>query len=536
MNTSRRRALVLVLSLVAVLGTSLTGVQATDETGVGSGSTETTYRCSAENRQTFDPASPPCLPSYEGDNGGPTAPGVTRDEIRILVYLDGGINVHHRDGRTNEVLPTDELYDLFKTPSENARANGRSEDQPEFSPVRLLRTYQAYFNQRYQTYSRRLHFFVYFSDISDTGPEGVQADVAALRRQVEPFAVIEAADEHDREAFATAWADKARPVFGNHPANQAELARRLPGMVWNHQPSDEIQAQQFGDFLCQQVVASTGPTGPRRLGLIRSAADQGMVELGERVKARIEGCGGELWAEEVTPEHDFVFAPTSDAPRPEAVQAMARFQEAGVNAVVWSGGFDPEMSRAASLLAYRPEWLLAGDGKTETHFASLQQGAVSFEGANVLSAHLTPTALADRPCAVSAREVWPTVPAEDLSLWCDFYVEIRQAVIGIQVAGPTLTAASLDAGMHAMPSYESTGPEPACWYAQGDYTCVKDAAAGQWDATGMRSATSQPGCWRLSEGGRRYATSFSAPSSNTVTRARSDACSQYETSNRVNPT
>lgn len=531
-NWARRARRAALGSLVAlVLG--LPAVSA--EHGSG-GTVSTGIRCSADNRQTFDPASPPCIPFYEGDNGGATAPGVTATEVRVLVYLDGGINVNHTDGRSNELLPTDELYDLFKTPWENAAANGRDPDRPEVSPVKLLRAYQAYFNQRYQTYGRRLHFFVYFNDVSDSGPEGVQADVEALGRAVDPFAVIESADEHDREAFTTAWTAMGRLVFGNHPANQAASARQTPGLVWNHQASDEVQARLFSDYVCQQVVGAPGPSGPRRLGLVRSSSEPGLASLGQHVKARIEACGGAFVDEEVTPEHDFVFAPVSDEPRPEAVAAMARFRLAGVNAVVGSGGFDPEMSRAASLLGYRPEWLLAGDGKTETTFAGLQQGAVSFDGAHLLSAHLTPTPLDGQPCAIAAREIWSSVPRQDLALWCDFYVETRQAVIGIQVAGPTLSAASLDTGMHAMPPYEPTGPEPACWYADGDYTCMKDVAAGQWDPTGVRAIGWQPGCWRLSEAGKRYATSFPGPPSNSLARPRDAACSQYETSNRFNLT
>src|SRR5688572_23523660 len=42
-------------------------------------------------RQIEDPQSPPCVPYWSGDNGGATARGVTRDEIRVSdVFFDAG--------------------------------------------------------------------------------------------------------------------------------------------------------------------------------------------------------------------------------------------------------------------------------------------------------------------------------------------------------------------------------------------------------------------------------------------------------------
>src|SRR5207244_2206863 len=40
-------------------------------------------------RQTEDPLSPPCVPSFHGANGGATAAGVSATEIRVIAYLDG---------------------------------------------------------------------------------------------------------------------------------------------------------------------------------------------------------------------------------------------------------------------------------------------------------------------------------------------------------------------------------------------------------------------------------------------------------------
>src|SRR5687768_6307208 len=41
-------------------------------------------------RQIEYPQSPPCVPYWDGDNGGATYKGVTRDEIRVVVPSDTG--------------------------------------------------------------------------------------------------------------------------------------------------------------------------------------------------------------------------------------------------------------------------------------------------------------------------------------------------------------------------------------------------------------------------------------------------------------
>jgi len=39
-------------------------------------------------RQTEDPSSPPCVPFFQGDNFGATYQGITKNEIKVLVYMD----------------------------------------------------------------------------------------------------------------------------------------------------------------------------------------------------------------------------------------------------------------------------------------------------------------------------------------------------------------------------------------------------------------------------------------------------------------
>src|SRR5207302_1644062 len=58
---------------------------------LGVGKNPTTKRCVGKPpRQAEDPMSPPCVAYFNGDNGGATYQGVTRDEITVAILWNGG--------------------------------------------------------------------------------------------------------------------------------------------------------------------------------------------------------------------------------------------------------------------------------------------------------------------------------------------------------------------------------------------------------------------------------------------------------------
>src|SRR5688500_5249134 len=70
--------------------------------------TASTKRCVGNPpRQTEDPLSPPCVAVFTGDNGGATYQGVTREEVRVLFYLEG-CRTQGGSSRGDETLPCGE--------------------------------------------------------------------------------------------------------------------------------------------------------------------------------------------------------------------------------------------------------------------------------------------------------------------------------------------------------------------------------------------------------------------------------------------
>jgi len=112
--------------------------------------TPSTKRCVGNPpRQTEDPLAPPCVASFTGDNFGATYQGVSKEEVRILFYFDNFTDIGTSRGR--EPRPVGEYFDLLDAPAED-----------EHLFVRMLRGWQRYFNDRFQTYDRFVHFYVYY--------------------------------------------------------------------------------------------------------------------------------------------------------------------------------------------------------------------------------------------------------------------------------------------------------------------------------------------------------------------------------------
>src|SRR5687768_6588991 len=105
----------------------------------GKGVNPSTKRCVGNPpRQTEDPLAPPCVAYFDGDNFGATYQGVSREEVRILVYVSGG--VRYTSSSTAAVSPTNEYFDLAEPPKNN----------DEFLVVKGMRAWQRYFNDRFQ--------------------------------------------------------------------------------------------------------------------------------------------------------------------------------------------------------------------------------------------------------------------------------------------------------------------------------------------------------------------------------------------------
>ena len=478
----------------------------------GVGKNPTTKRCVGNPpRQTEDPLSPPCVAHFSGDNGGATYPGVTREEVRVLFYFEGTPKQQGSSRAGGEAQTLDKYVDLAEPPEED-----------EYVAARVLRAYQRFFNERYQTYGRFVHFFAYFRASNGANAEQRRADAVENYQRIKPFAVVNFASFGATSAYSEVMLRRHVLVFTGAQNSRfaccvstSEFAR-TPGTRWGTAASTEEYARIFGSLVCAQVVGRPVSFGgnpadqglPRKLGMInngRSSWPEWGV-LARLVRAQVEGCGGEFLYE----------APSGGAScsLETASGHMAEFRRLGVTTIIWPGGSDqggndgcgPHMQNAAAGLRYFPEVVVAGNGGTETQLSAQISNQEFARHQILLTPYPRADELGDTPCVYSAREADPAMPARDLeNFGCEYYAAIRLLFTGIQVAGPRLVPQTMDKGYHAIPDKRSDNPYfEACFFRPGDYTCVKDAQIQHWDSSGQTPGSAGSGCWRMIEGGARY--------------------------------
>jgi len=511
------------------------GLPPVPQTPEGIGTLPVTKRCVGNPpRQTEDPMAPPCVAHFEGDNGGATHRGVDAGEIRILVYADGK-TAFTDQGAERENTNRGEYFDLGEPPADGVE---------EPITVRAIRRFQRYFNDRYQTYGRTAHFWVYFNTPATTSPESRRADAADNLARIDPFAVITSGlIDGGQDGYTDFMASNGVLVFGSPTGSRtAEFYRRHPGQIWSYLPPLERRADAFATLVCRQVIGRPVADGEvasgqdRVLGLLTSddPTFPDLQVLADLIEQRITACGGEIAARARFPVANRRYS--TGAPT-YAIENMTGFSDAGVTTIIWPGGFESEQSKAAARIDYQPEWIIAGDTHHEGLNNARAQDQIAWDHATVVTSLTRPWSQDEDPCENAIREADPNVGGTssevgtDMSRACyDFlyYEDIRTLFTGLQVAGPQLTPANMDQGFHAIPAVPSDDPRvPACFYDPGDYTCIKDAMVQEWDseATGWDS---QPGCWRMTEAGRRYLVGTWPNTNIDEPRSPSDPCNSYD--------
>lgn len=496
----------------------------------GIGKTPTTKRCVGNPpRQSEDPLSPPCVADFSGDNGGATYQGITGDEVKVLVYAQGFTRSTNTCQDPNQVTPDKQYFDLLQPPKAG-----------EHCVVRVFRTWQRYFNERYQTYKRFVHFFVYFSGQGSSAEER-KADAADNYLKVKPFAVVTSGVNDFLDDYEQSMARRGVVVFDAANFRNESFYAKFAKQIWGYAPTLQLQAEGFVDYLCTKVagkpVVDTG--NPADLGKSRVygliyTTDKGYEPLRtfkDLVKAGVARCGITFAREATFPSAGYV--QDNRYPPTYAQRGMADFQSAGVTTIIWASGLETQFSKAAGAIGYRPEWIIAGDGLLES------QGSVAFQDQSVWDHAIlvTPqTAVFDRQqqaCYLAYREVDPQGNDREIQGYgCEAYPVLRQLFTGIQVAGPRLNPASMDKGYHAIPPVSSEDPRvPACFYRPGDYSCVKDQMAKQYSA----SADNGNGCYLLPERGLRHLPG-QWPAGNTLDQVKpDDPCDRYATNRLINP-
>lgn len=510
------------------------------------------YQCvGSPPRQTEDPLAPPCVANYTGNNGGATYQGVSGSEIRVVVYLScygGGEDA----ADASATVPCGTYLDLDKP-------------LPAGSTVspRMLQALDRYFNQRYQTYGRRVHLYVSYGnyDSSQTAPENQasdssrQADAASDLQNLHPFADF---------AFDISWQGRTAPYeqamaragvlgFDSDAERSAQLFNGYPNLIWGYSPSLEEQADRFVAYICTKIVpypvSFTGNVPDmnkqRKIGLLYAGQSASQFPeydaFGRLVQSGVsQKCGGfavvHTFQTEKAAATNGSNGSGESGYEASAASDMADFQHQGVTTIVWAQGLEHEHSDAGAKIGYLPEYVYAGDSILEDMVPFRYQNQAASAHSIMVSSVTRWDAAGQDVCGEALREVDSSATTNDLLWACHYYPYIRQLFDAIQVAGPHLTPSSVSQGFRAIPQHSSSDPQtPACFYPSGVYTCVHDVEAAWWDNSGSAPNTGGAGCWRLMKQGARYQTGAWPADDAWLDHNNADPCNGYTLSHYNNP-
>ena len=471
------------------------------------------------------------MASFSGNNFGTTYQGVDKDEITVVVYEDRHSSAQTSEGAQEDAAPTG-YKDLDDPP----------EDGENIS-IRNNRIWLKYFNERFQTYGRRVHGYMFFTD-ADTA-EGRRADAAEIvsgKTIPKPFAYVDQATfRGHREAFLDAMAKRGVMNFGSLFGVANSFYRKYQPLVWGYWPDIERTADLYVSYLCTRVipypVSHTGNLEemgqPRKYGLVYTSDPgyPGLQLLAQYVKQGVEGCGAKIADTATFPIAGYSISAGQD-PSYAATQ-MARFAGNGITTILWAGGQETYLSKAAAAIGYLPEWVIDGDRVMESFFNASQQDSAAWNNAWVVTNVTREGKFRESYEYLAFREAaGPDYPDRDIAFATDIYKDMFQLYRAIQVAGPRLGPTSIDKGFHAIPKFRSNDPKkPAGYYEPNDYSYVKDAAVMWWQAGAQNPYSSQAtGCYKMIEGGARYIAGSWTPGDEFNGRAGpNDECNGYDT-------
>ncbi len=429
-------------------------------------------------RQTEDPQSPPCVNYFEGNNGGATSKGVTRDEIRIV-------------GRPFGNQWPAELY--------------------------VYQLLAAYFNSRFEFYGRKLE--VIETGASSSKPEAKRAQAVKVDEEIKAFASLdydrfeyESSVYYDELArrkiistsYATGYRYESRDFTPNRPYQ------------WNYQPTLDETFYNVVEWACNGLVGRNAAFGGpqeilkrRKLGILVQISPTETTDL-HILRGGLESCAGEsVSVYEREPG-------ATDSSRTKERLILATMKQDGVTSVICvcrDSAYD-FMIANNSQQDYQPEWIIPGG-----IFAS----ETRYEGLGTPTEHLLAVAGAnkihpvrDEPWYWAVKEMDPNFIIDWNAVWAwavsKRYKGLLLLASGIQTAGPKLTPESFEAGL-----FKTKFPNPGCsappyfqacvGFGPGNHSMVSDMAMVWWDSTALPQdgqGGQGNGDWCYIERGVRY--------------------------------
>ena len=413
-------------------------------------------------RQTEDPQSPPCVPFFEGDNGGATSAGVSADEIRIAVPRN-----------------TDEGH---------------------------LRTIEAYFNKRYELYGRKIR-------LVQTGAFGAgcpeqRAEASALAA-LDIFAATDAGTANSACFYDELTRNRIIVSEVSYAFTEAQMQARHP-YTWSYLMSVDKLLATTGAMACARLAGGNAQYSsdvamqgrPRSYGAIVMTSNRDDALSVDPLAATLRRCGIEL-AETVVYD-------VSEEDGTRGRDAMLRMQNAGVTTIFCFCVivFEATLAPAATTQAYFPEWVLGSYGSNDYDVLLKASWPEARQRRAMIATTSQPpqVPLSQSYAWAAYREADPSIRADHTTAinLTTLYRSLLLLASGIQLAGPNLTPDTFAVGLQTA-SFPNP-PDPlnsgAVGFVGPDHSMTEDSAEMWWSDNGA-GADGTSGAWCYIEAAAR---------------------------------
>ena len=363
-------------------------------------------------RQTEDPQSPPCVNYWQGDNGGATSRGVTRDEIRIGI----------RPGLSSQ------------------------------APTRAAII--EFFNRRFELYGRKLRAVTVSSPCDAVG----QRAAAAKAEELGIFAMVGSpCAPLDMRPFVAELARRGVVSIDDTPAfqTQANLTALRP-YAWTYGPTLDVSLANTAEWACRQLVgraprygAEPSLAAQRSFAILRRADDNGGTPPDVSIlDDGLRGCGAPVRVVEL-PRHGA--DPLENYGAYRATLAQLRSEGRTTLICVCRSNELYLAQNAADENQYRPEWINPAMVELSSDMGSQGNGSTQDAFVFGLGAANKPQPVESHPAGQAIREVDPSLSfgfsGNDFDSVVSLYHALLVFASGVQGAGPTLTPQSFEKGL-----------------------------------------------------------------------------------------
>jgi len=424
-------------------------------------------------RQTEDPQSPPCIPYFEGSNGGATWTGVTADEVRIAM----------------------------------PNASGPSIAQLE-----------RYFNRRFQFYGRQLKIVRDVGCFGGTPASAKSAaqDVAALKVFGNVgFCDIGGVEYYYYDELAR---NKVVSVSNRVTVQHEKDVAKFHPYEWTYLPTFDKGSRHLAELNCSlkgkraENAGAPWSTMTRKYGLISNKFNDSPSPDLSAANAALAACGIEPERAQITYEREGGTGGQGASPQTaqEVATAVQRMRSENVTTIIFlthslttrqvyavldGQGYEPEL--AVSTNFYNDEDLGIA--------ATPKRQALHTFGVSTWNKFVK---VADEPWYAALKETEPNYqfccpPFGYYGVRYDYHAMLMMAA-GIQMAGPNLTPESFAKGLQ-----NASWPNPPTekWpgkvtVSPGTHSYMEDATAIWWDNSNV-SEYSGAGAFCYVENGRR---------------------------------